>query len=152
MRFAIGLLALIFVAEPSSAQFDLDMSEPDLNRATGKITLSDLAVNERGYVSQWFFCAENGQLFVQGRALLTEPRETGGQLVARRLPGNKVEFIISVGTDDSRPAEARESVISAIAHTWTCASARLSRPGLELLHIESIDGHETLSGLVGSRN
>lgn len=152
MRFAIGLLALIILAVPASAQFDIDMTQAELNRAIGKITISDLAINERGYVGQWYFCAEEGQLFVLGGALLSEPRDVGGQLVARRLPGNRVELSISIGSEDTRPAEARQLLINSIAQTSTCAARRLSRPGHDLMPIESIDGHRTLSGLVESRN
>lgn len=152
MRSAISLLILISLAAPSSAQFDLDMSEQQLNAAIGTLTLADLAVNERGYISTWGLCAEDGKLFINDRTRLSEPDDYGAQFLARRLPERRLELTINTDAEDRNPKEARESLITSIAHITTCESHRLARPGSRYFQIESIDGHQSLSTLVGSPN
>ena len=128
------------------------MSEQQLNAAIGTLTLSDLAVNERGYIGSWALCTEDGKLFVNDRMRLSEPDDYGAQLLARRLPERRLELTINTDAEGRDPKEARESLITSIAHITTCASHRLARPNSRYFQIESIDGHQSLSALIGSPN
>ena len=151
MRGIAAACVLMFIATPAPAQFELDIPSREFNRMIGNVTISDLAVNERGYVNWWSVCAEDGGLFAMGRSLLSAPSDSGRQLIVRRLPANKVEVSIHVGTGESDARGIRETTIRAIAGSSACAHHRLSRPDFELLQIQSIDGFETLSELVRSQ-
>ena len=151
MRAALAACVLALVANSASAQFELDISSRDFNRMFGESSISDLAVGERGYVYSWAVCAEDGKLFAMGDVTLLEPTTIGSHLLIRRLPDRKVEISIFVGSEVSNPIEERDSVIRTIANAFACAASRAWRENLELLQIQKIDGHETLSELVTSQ-
>lgn len=149
MRATLAACVLMLAANSASAQFELDISSSDFHRMYGNGTISDLAVDERGYIDSSAVCAEDGSLFVMAYRPLLEQSESFNLLLVHRLAKNNVEVSISLKSGASEPREERVMIIRGLANAGACAASRVGRPDFEILQIQTIDGHGTLSELLG---
>lgn len=145
-----GALSLMASAS-ASAQFQLDMTADEVDSHFGVRSVSGLAVNESGYLDSIGarFCAQDGRLFVEGAWELVDLSSLiiHGFSV-RRLANETVELDIEPGRLSERPV-ADALALEFVGSPQACDAVRSLWPDMRLFAVRTVDGHDSLSALIG---
>lgn len=152
MRAVIFLIGLVSVgiSGPAIAEFKLDVSPSEVAKDLAIYRVGDLVVGDTGYITNWAWCAKNGQLFLPGTKLLTDLSEWGSRWKISILPGRAVSLEMNHGdkVDADERREALNKHVYTLAASPSCELRKILAPAGEsenLLRVETVVGRKSLS-------
>ena len=148
MRTALLAISVILAhSAPALAQFQLDMTIGQVDRYLGVRTVTDLAVNEIGYLdsSQVKFCSEDERLLIYGHPELSDPLSYGYGYSVRRLAGDRVELEVKSAGDNTHLLRYIGSAMRSMVRKRNCDMARLQRPQALFFAVRTVNGYDTLA-------
>lgn len=164
----LGVLAFVAVllAQPVQGDsFKIDISTEELDKRSGKIRVSHLAVKDSAHIRPTELCLSDNSLHLPST---TEPSDLTGTyaitLTVTMLPEKQLEAKVAYPTkpgefdlsDIDQLLRALAEPAGFIDDNWSCEELRrVSKSPVEFYPVVSIDGHTNLSSLardLDSRN
>jgi len=141
------ILAFSLISVSAYADFKINVSDSDMDKALNIIRLQDIGVGEETYVSNSNFCIDKNNKIKFAKATKVSDDRKYSRYKIKRLPKNKIK-ISFVTTEYSNKKDRIESFVKQVTGVRKAYCEKMNIFGITSFYtVDSIEGETSLSDL-----